>query len=189
MGYKAYSMIWAIGILIALYAVLKLRRFSREPTPGFDLVQDAFLNPKTKEVWTVEGLKAFIRAESGRKSYPYPNIAVAIAQQESGFRPDAVNPEVSDTRGDQPDSVGLMGLQFRTALAFVPFITSEDDLKDPRVNIIAGVGYLSYLHNKWFLKYGNDGVIQMYNLGESRYLKGSRNTNYLFSVKRNAGLA
>lgn len=127
-----------------------------------------------------------IRQISANEGYDKPELAIAIASQESSLNPNANNPEISGTRGDQPDSVGLMGLQYATAKKFVPEITSIQDLFNPVVNATAGIRYLQYLERKWS---AIDVVIQMYNLGETRYLSGSRATNYLLSVKQKAGYA
>jgi soluble lytic murein transglycosylase-like protein len=148
----------------------------------------------TKEIIptsTSEQMKALIIQTCKQESYRRPELAIAIAMQESNLNPLAVNKEINTSKagGDQPDSIGLMQVQFRTAKAFVPSITSEQELYHPPINILAGVRYLKYLEVNWLDKLGLDAVIQMYNLGEPRYLQGSRATTYLFQVKMKAGYA
>lgn len=150
----------------------------------------SFVGPNVpqKTDWSVDEIQTLIKEIAGEEHYSRPNVALGIGNQESSFRADVYNPEITAKRGNQPDSIGVMGIQLATGQAMLGNI-SEEDLYNPIINIRAGIKYLKYLENKWFSKYGIDGVIQMYNLGETRFLNGARATSYLAGVKAYAGLA
>jgi len=137
---------------------------------------------KTPKIWSKETLTSLIRKTCAEENFAYSTIALGVASVESSFNPGAYNPEISATRGNQPDSIGLMGVQFKTAKAMMPEISNEKDLYDPEINARAGVRYLKYLFRKWQGKLGNEAAIQMYNLGETRYLAGSRASRYATKV-------
>jgi soluble lytic murein transglycosylase-like protein len=101
----------------------------------------------------------------------------AIVSVESGYNPRAIN------RNDRPPSVGLMGIKVPTARYYVPFIEIEEQLFDAPTNLRAGIRFVKDLENKWLASYGLDGVIQMYNLGETRFLRGERSPDYLGRVR------
>lgn len=120
------------------------------------------------------------------EGYERPELARAIAAVESGWNPRAVNRDDSAPLGvfDEGDSVGLMQLKLRTARAYVPWVQKAADLFDPFTNIRTGVRFLRDLETKWLGVYGLDGVIEMYNLGETRYRAGERSADYLARVRR-----
>jgi transglycosylase-like protein with SLT domain len=181
-------MIYFIAVGITLLFIYALRGV--KPAKGV-VTFAGFDGPNEVPTETIGPLNVpnLIRDICRQEGYSRPALALAIAQQESGLRIDAYNPEINTSTtspGNQPDSIGLMQLQFATARKFVPEIASEKDLYNPVLNVKAGVRYLEYLEKKWGLL---DTVIQMYNLGETRYLNGSRAPRYLFEVKVKAGYA
>ncbi len=95
-----------------------------------------------------------------------PNLIQAIIQTESGGNPNALG---------AAGEVGLMQLMPATAASYG---ISRDQLFDPYYNIQAGASYLNDMVNK----YGLEGGIQAYNLGETKYNAGSRSTVYLSKV-------
>lgn len=101
------------------------------------------------------------------------NLTLAIIRQESNFRADALNP--SDP------SAGLMQTTPATASAMLGRVVTLENLKDPATAITAGVKYLAHLIHRY---HDMDAVIQMYNLGETKYNKGYRVPSYLASVKK-----
>ncbi len=133
------------------------------PTPG----EPAFVGPVD--------VQTMINVISQEVGFDHPEVAFAIAQVESALNARAVNP--SDP------SYGLMGLQLPTARAYNPAVQRPEDLFDPENNIRAGVGFLLDLENKYADREGWEGIIQMYNLGETRYHAGLRSPQYLERVK------
>lgn len=93
----------------------------------------------------------------------------AIAQTES-----SENPNVT---GDDGRSIGLMQVQFLIGEAYAG-VTCLDELFDVDKNIEAGSGYLQHLLSKYSL----EGAIQAYNLGETKFNKGSTSPAYLAKV-------
>lgn len=74
-------------------------------------------------------------------------------------------------------SRGIMQLTIATAKYFNKDIKTRQDLYDSNKNIVAGVRYIKYLFKK-YPKYSYGQIAQLYNLGETSYLKGKRNSNY-----------
>jgi hypothetical protein len=108
--------------------------------------------------------------------YDNTDLVRAVAGTESGFNPKAIN------TNDHPPSVGIMGIKVPTARGYVPWIDTEAQLFDPATNIRAGALFLKDLERKWSSSYGIAGVIQMYNLGETRFRNGERSPKYLAAV-------
>lgn len=123
-----------------------------------------------------EEVKTLIREICDEENFGNYQLAIAIAYVESRFRTDAIN------KKDRPPSVGIMQIKITTARPYVPSIVTQDDLFYPPYNVRAGVRFLNDLKNKWLSRYGWDGIIQMYNRGETRYLGGERNPDYLSKV-------
>lgn len=179
-------MVAALAALALFGIVVFLATRKRPPGPARTLTrektEEALPPPFTgppgarKESWTREDLITLIRQISEEEGFgPSAHVALAIAEIESGFNASAVNP--------QDPSFGIMQLQFSTARAYVPWITHADDLLSPHVNIRAGVRFLKDLSRKHLSQYGLDGVIQMYNLGETRFIAGARVPAYLVRVR------
>jgi len=99
-----------------------------------------------------------------------PAVLKAIATVESGLDPSAM--------GDGGASFGLMQVQPATARQFIE-LENDTDLLDPNVNIQAGGAFISFLIHR----YGLEGAIQAYNLGETKYRKGLTSPDYLSKVQ------
>lgn len=94
----------------------------------------------------------------------------AIAQTESSENPNAL--------GDDGRSFGLMQI---SALVGQSYGMNQDDLYNPDLNIQVGSGFLKEMIDK----YGLQGGIQAYNLGETKYKKGFTSPTYLAKVLQN----
>lgn len=157
------------------------------PTQG----QRATYPEGTTPTWSPADVKALIDEICAEENYGRPQLAKAIARTESSFDPRAVNPgdHAPTDAVDQGDSAGLMGLKVPTARAYVPWVESIEDLYDPFTNVRAGVRFLKDLEIKYAGTYALEGVVQIYNLGETRFLKGERSPDYLARVRAFGGLA
>lgn len=93
----------------------------------------------------------------------------AVAIVESSENPASI--------GDAGKSFGLMQVQ-ETVGRF--YGVTKDLLLLPKENIKAGAAFLRDMINK----YGIDGGIQAYNLGETKYRKGLKSPTYLSKVKK-----
>ncbi len=98
-----------------------------------------------------------------------PNLIQAVINTESGGNPNALG---------SSGEVGLMQLMPTTAAYYG---ISRDQLFDPYYNIQAGASYLNDMVNK----YGLEGGIQAYNLGETKFNKGLTSPTYLAKVMKN----
>ncbi len=96
----------------------------------------------------------------------------AVAQTESTENPNAI--------GDDGRSLGLMQVQLLIGKAYAGIIDISE-LFDPDKNIEAGSGYLKEMIDK----YGLEGGIEAYNLGETKYRKGLRSPTYRIKVLAN----
>lgn len=96
-------------------------------------------------------------------------LVVAIAVVESHFNPRAVSRDGRDR--------GLM--QIRDVLA-KHFNVAPQALFDVNVNLTIACKHLAYLIDR----YGFDGGLQAYNVGEFKYRGGTRNRSYLDRVNR-----
>ena len=101
------------------------------------------------------------------------NEILAIIWTESTGNPNSFNP------GDP--SIGLMGVTNLIGMTYGG-IQTFDDLYDPDTNIRAGSGYLAELKSKYGRTFplgsATGGWVQMYNLGETKFLKGERVPDY-----------
>jgi membrane-bound lytic murein transglycosylase MltF len=101
------------------------------------------------------------------------NEILAIIWTESTGNKDSFNP------GDP--SIGLMGVTNLIGTTYAGIGTFED-LYDPDTNVRAGSGYLADLKSKYSRTFplgsATGGWVQMYNLGETKFLKGERVTDY-----------
>jgi soluble lytic murein transglycosylase-like protein len=70
-----------------------------------------------------------------------------------------------------------MQLTFDTGKKFNRKIQKKDDLYHAENNIIAGIRYIKYLIRKYPLSTLED-ITQLYNLGETKFLQGTRNPSY-----------
>ena len=96
----------------------------------------------------------------------------AMATAESSETPDAI--------GDDNRSFGLMQVSLIVGNSFG---LSKEDLLDPRLNVQAGSGFLKQMINK----FGLEGGIQAYNLGETKYRRGLTSPTYLKNVLKHYG--
>jgi|SRR6267154_142100 len=103
---------------------------------------------------------------------------LAIITEESSGEERAFNP------GDP--SYGLMGVSMLVGKAYSTAKTPED-LYDAHINIMAGAGFLAFLKRKYQNSFplGQDnGWVQMYNEGETEFLKGKRAVGYEIAFLR-----
>ncbi len=104
----------------------------------------------------------------------------SIAFVESKYKTGAYNnPKGPESDDEDYISRGVMQLTFFTAHAFnKKNINSIEDMYVAEQNIIAGVRFIKYL-----FKYYPDAtyveIAQLYNLGETKYNKGIRNSDYV----------
>jgi len=147
-----------------------------EPAPHAEIITAS---------WTARDLAALVNRIVEEEGYNRPEVVHAIIAVESGWNPNAVNraDHAPVDQVDEGDSAGLMQLKVRTAQVFEPTAETVKSLLDPVVNVRAGVRFLATLERKWIGTEGIGGVIQMYNLGETRYRNGERNTGYLGRVQ------
>jgi len=101
-----------------------------------------------------------------------------IAKIESSFRPTARN----DT--DRPPSVGLMGIKSNTAAAVMGWSFSQAEIEarltDPRINALVGCRTLNGIKaNRGTARASESVLVEMFHLGETRYLKGERDPGYM----------
>jgi soluble lytic murein transglycosylase-like protein len=95
-------------------------------------------------------------------------LVKSICQVESNLNPKAI--------GDDGASLGLMQIQKSTAKGYGA--TDQTDLLDEENNLQFGCAFLADL----IKKYGLLMAIEIYNLGETKYLKGYRSPDYLNRV-------
>ena len=169
-----------LGIIAIAVFVLAARRATAPAPPpagpGSPAPEPAGPPDPGPRPYTRAELKEIIRDLAQELRYNRPELAIAVAEVESSLRADAVN------RVDSPASIGLMQLQLATARYYVAWIDREEQLMDPFTNIRAGIGFLKDLERKHYGNHKIAGVIQMYNLGETRFLAGKRSPDYLRKV-------
>jgi soluble lytic murein transglycosylase-like protein len=182
---EAAIVILFAGVALIFYAAKKSASSSKPSfigppefigPPAPDKAADPIGPTAPANVWTVPELKVLAGEIADEETVSAP-LVKAICDVESSWNPRARND------GDRPPSIGLMGLKVPTARAYVPWVESEEDLYDPPTNIRGGARFLKDLWNKHSAQYGLDGVIQMYNLGETRFLNGERSSSYLLRVR------
>ena len=180
----------AAGGLAAL--MFLLRRLpgvvtTSSPAPSSPAPQPANLPaPPPSLAWSPAELAVLVGEIAAEESYGRPALAKAIITVESSWNPGAIGVADSVPRNayDPGDSIGLMQLKIATARAYVPWANGALELLDAPTNIRAGIRFLADLERKWLGTYGLDGVIQMYNLGETRFRQGERTAGYLEKVRR-----
>jgi len=114
-----------------------------------------------------------------------PDLIAAIIKVESGFDPDAENPE--DPGLDYDSSYGLMQVQLAVAEDFGKVNDYHNAtaveiawLKVPENNVNCGTWNV----DRWIDKYGLDVALHMENVGENGYLnKGRRNWPHVNKIK------
>lgn len=117
------------------------------------------------------------------------NVCKSISRIESNFNPDAFNDNTFNfTKNNKNNNIkygsqekyvsrGVMQLTFATAKSFNKNIKNIKDLYDARKNIVAGARFIKYLFKKYPTATFAE-ISQIYNLGETSYNKGYRNTKY-----------
>jgi soluble lytic murein transglycosylase-like protein len=98
-------------------------------------------------------------------------LVKAVAITESSEDPSAI--------GDNGNSFGLMQVQNLVGNFYAN--AKGQELLDPEKNVEAGSKYLAEMVRK----YGTEGGIQAYNLGETKYLAGLTSPTYLSKVMKN----
>ena len=83
---------------------------------------------------TSSAIKTLIVKEAQRSKYVASSLALAVAQVESSFRADAISPA---------GAIGVMQIMPRTGRTI--FGLSPRQLKDPQINIRAGIQFLDQL--------------------------------------------
>jgi len=173
-------------LAIILAAIIGLAAYLSRKRPAPDLPPDSEPRPSPSpqgppapemNAYTPTEIVNLIRETCEVEHYNGVSLIRAIVGVESGYNPRAIN------TSDRPPSVGLMGLKVPTARGYVPWIEREEQLFDAPTNLTAGVRFVKDLERKWLASYGIDGVIQMYNLGETRFRNGERSPGYLARVR------
>ena len=102
----------------------------------------------------------------------------SIAFIESKYKTGAYNnPKGEESEDEDYISRGVMQLTFATGSSFNKKIKSIEDLYIAEQNIIAGVRFIKYLF-KHYPDATYTEIAQLYNLGETKYEKGIRNSDY-----------
>ncbi len=101
-----------------------------------------------------------------------------LAFIESTYRPGARNDS------DRPPSVGLMGIKSNVAIRVMDWnvdqAEAERRLHDPVINLAVAVKLLkSIMVNRPAARADSGVLVEMYHLGETRYLKGERDPDYM----------
>jgi hypothetical protein len=97
---------------------------------------------------------------------------LAVVMSESNGDAGAINP--------LDPSYGLMGVSLLIGGVYGQ-VTNAEQLYDPEINVRAGSWYLNFLKKKYAERFPLDGVngwVQIYNLGETKFLKGVRHVGY-----------
>jgi soluble lytic murein transglycosylase-like protein len=105
------------------------------------------------------------------------DLCDAIAQVESSYKSKAYNNPKKPLNNEVWISRGVMQLTFDTGKKFNRKIKKKEDLFKAENNIIAGIRYIKYLIEKYPLSTVED-ITQLYNLGETKFLQGTRNPSY-----------
>lgn len=118
-------------------------------------------------------------AEAARK-YSVPAALIkAIAMTESSLNPNAVNP--SDPSYGLCQIMPILAEDYGIVRDWHnPTDAEIAMIKDPATNLRIAAWHL----NRLMSKYTMDVSIEMYNVGESGWLQGRRNSNYVSRVKR-----
>ncbi len=150
--------------LILIFLVIRLNAEDKK------LVENA--KEEIKSESTTMTLDELIKYKAGKYGIE-ERLLRAIIKVESNFNPQAKN--LNDP------SYGLC--QINPALAKgLGFFPDEYLLYDPAYNLEVACVFLSHLKRK----YNNDldSIIQAYNLGETKFNKGIKSTDYLEKVKK-----
>lgn len=145
------------------------------------LIITGFLIVFKKDEWIEEKIEQIVKGFSTMYKTVYDNLykyygnlrnidwrlIKAIAVTESS--------ETADAIGDDNRSFGLMQVSLIVGSSYG---MSKDDLLIPAWNVQVGSGFLKDLIEK----YGLEGGIQAYNLGETKFRKGLTSPTYLKKV-------
>jgi soluble lytic murein transglycosylase-like protein len=106
-------------------------------------------------------------------------LVKAIAMTESSLNPRATNP--SDPSYGLMQVMPILAQDYGIVKEWQKPTSAEIAMiYDPQTNLYIGSWFLAKLTKK----YSRDVAIQMYNVGESGYLQGRRNSEYLARVRR-----
>ena len=105
------------------------------------------------------------------------DLCDAIAQIESSYKSKAFNNPKKPLKKEVWISRGVLQLTFDTGKKFNSKIQKKNDLYHAENNIIAGIRYIKYLIKKYPHATLED-ITQLYNLGETKFLQGTRNPSY-----------
>ena len=143
---------------------------------GIDTIEESILSgvdtikvSLSSEVSDMKSLFSDLYAKWGSITGLDPALIQAVALTESDEDPLAI--------GDGGKSYGLM--QVQNAVGSMYANATGEALLDPDTNIQAGSKFLAELVNK----YGIEGGIQAFNLGETKYRAGLTSPVYLSKVK------
>ena len=148
-----------ILLLIGLLALLALT--------GGEAVQEVTGMPEDPNISPETSLKDRIRIWAAKYGQE-PALVLAFCQVESSFNPSARN----------GNSVGLMQIIPHYWYSVIE-TTDPEELMDPETNIKAGCAILAYFQSKGYIFPDEADV---YNLGETAYHQGVRNTSYQHKV-------
>jgi len=119
----------------------------------------------TNSAW----LRTLVLAYSRKTGVP-ASLIYGVVMQESRGNPRAQNP--SDP------STGLMGIMPLIGRAYANLTGTDaevlEKLFDPDANMTAGTNFLAHLQTRYASKYDFQVWVQAYNLGETKFDKGTR---------------
>jgi hypothetical protein len=102
-----------------------------------------------------EAIMSMIVAEANASGVVPPELALAVAREESNFNPDAIS------------SAGARGvMQIMPATALSEFGVGADDLWDPAINVRTGIAFLARLYTTYGRRW--DAALSHYNGGSLR---------------------
>jgi len=115
------------------------------------------------------------------------NLCIAVAEESQNLSPQEVKAIIGIESSGNPNasnpndpSYGLMGIEFWVGQQYGG-ASQVSDLYTPALNVTAGSGFLDYLKGKYASRFPlgqGSGWVQMYNLGETKFLAGERVPDY-----------
>ncbi len=172
------KIIYFFGITLLTYVLFSEKERLPEPikealetvesgfVEGFEMIKETII--ETKEIMS-EGFDYLYKKWANILGIDW-KIIKSISLVESSENPAAI--------GDGGRSFGLMQVQNVIGRYYAD--SENEGLLDPEKNIEAGSKFLAEM----ILKYGIDGGIQAYNLGETKYIEGKKSYTYLAKVKQ-----
>lgn len=129
----------------------------------------------TIKKYTIPELRTIVNESiNSHKMQKHAVLVHTVVRAESSY-----NPRAKDKKAP---CFGLFQLLIDTAAVYDSTITTAEDLYNPQKNANAGVAHLKYLLETYpKLKYVE--IVQMYNLGEPKFMRGVRNPVYIALYK------